>query len=840
MAETIDVGRVRAIYEANVKGFITELEKAAKASDQFKKRAVKDAGDASNALSRMGTSSSQASTAFGLLKAAIVGIGVQRLSADLIALGDRMGKLSANMRASTGSSVTANRTMSEMADLADRLGENVLPLQEAFSRLSLAAKGTALEGQGIKDVFIGIAEAGTVMNISTEEMTNVVEALRIAMQRGEIDSRVFVRTIGSTFPQAANLLSKELGITQEALLEMIKTGQLSATEMLPALGRAFRKEFSEQVPQAAKDADGALSRLNNSLIRIKQEIIQGGFLQGMAEGLDAFAIALSSPAVQEGLRNLGSMLGNLVSLAGRNADTLLALTAAFGGAWAGAKALSIVPLPPQLKAIVIGLGAGAAGLYAYTTATETTRTEVEKLAKEIETLEQNLKEFEKSGSAHGKAMADRVREDLAARRSQARAALGIDDSDRAKRGGADMRVPTIGAASGGIPMPDNIKSIVDGLKTQIAALRSTSEQAAVLAALQQANITSGSRWSGTISQLATEFHYLKAGIEATTMEATRLQKEVEGSDAHVMRMRENRKMQTELNKSASSLGDIDREIARQKELNAAYSGARLEIMAQLRFLEMRNKLIDEGIHLGDKELEQLRDKADKLVELSEAQQEAERRSNLHRDSVHNLKKAFQDAADFGATSLTNALVDLSDQTKQTGDTLREFFMSLQRMIASTIIQKTVSEPISNFIGDFAGDLLGGIDFGSLFGGGGGSVFSGGHAGRFAGEFATGGRIGAGEWGIAGEKGPEAVVGPAFVMPNAGGFAARMGEGGRSSGGGTTVAVTNNFQVGVQGTVRAELEKMLPSIEKRTTTSVFRAINRGGSEAIAVGRRQKTL
>jgi hypothetical protein len=58
-------------------------------------------------------------------------------------------------------------------------------------------------------------------------------------------------------------------------------------------------------------------------------------------------------------------------------------------------------------------------------------------------------------------------------------------------------------------------------------------------------------------------------------------------------------------------------------------------------------------------------------------------------------------------------------------------------------------------------------FGSLFGGLGGGLHMGGIGGAFGGFFADGGTLGAGKWGIAGERGPEIIRGPATVQPMSG-------------------------------------------------------------------------
>jgi lambda family phage tail tape measure protein len=70
-------------------------------------------------------------------------------------------------------------------------------------------------------------------------------------------------------------------------------------------------------------------------------------------------------------------------------------------------------------------------------------------------------------------------------------------------------------------------------------------------------------------------------------------------------------------------------------------------------------------------------------------------------------------------------------------------------------------PTSTGSSNIFGDLLGGIGSGIT------SVFSG-IGDLFGGFFANGGNLGAGKWGIAGERGPELITGPASVTPMTGG------------------------------------------------------------------------
>jgi hypothetical protein len=58
-------------------------------------------------------------------------------------------------------------------------------------------------------------------------------------------------------------------------------------------------------------------------------------------------------------------------------------------------------------------------------------------------------------------------------------------------------------------------------------------------------------------------------------------------------------------------------------------------------------------------------------------------------------------------------------------------------------------------------------FGGIGGGAAGGLHMGGIGGAFGGFFADGGTLGAGKWGIAGERGPEIIRGPATVQPTGG-------------------------------------------------------------------------
>lgn len=110
-------------------------------------------------------------------------------------------------------------------------------------------------------------------------------------------------------------------------------------------------------------------------------------------------------------------------------------------------------------------------------------------------------------------------------------------------------------------------------------------------------------------------------------------------------------------------------------------------------------------------------------------------------------------------------------------------------------------------------------FGSTFGGKGagpgvlGDLFK-----TFGGFFATGGMLGAGQWGIAGENGPEPVVGPARIVSNRDAF----------GGGGSGPQVTQHYHI--NGDVSPQTVALIRNMGASVKADILRSSRTGGAYA----------
>lgn len=197
----------------------------------------------------------------------------------------------------------------------------------------------------------------------------------------------------------------------------------------------------------------------------------------------------------------------------------------------------------------------------------------------------------------------------------------------------------------------------------------------------------------------------------------------------------------------------------------------------------------------------------------------------------NIKKMAEDLApvDDQMKELQQAFEGFG---RKSADAIAEFVVS-GKMDFRDLIQTMIKEMISMMVyqnllkGMFTGGG-GGFNFLSLLGLGGGI---GSHAtiagGATGGLRANGGPVSANRQYIVGERGPEL-----FMPGSSGSIVPNNRLGGGSDG--VTINQTINISTGVQQTVRAEIQQLLPQISNAAKNAVVDAKRRGGSFAMAFG------
>jgi uncharacterized protein YukE len=191
--------------------------------------------------------------------------------------------------------------------------------------------------------------------------------------------------------------------------------------------------------------------------------------------------------------------------------------------------------------------------------------------------------------------------------------------------------------------------------------------------------------------------------------------------------------------------------------------------------------------------------------------------NPAKDVAKTLGDTLSQAVTSISLQFTNNFVNALMDGKNALSTFKDFAKNIVSQIISIFLQMAVVNKILNavFSGVNGGKGLG-LDTIDIGGGSGGGIG--------AGVNASGGHYSKGQPMLVGERGPE------LIIPNTSGSVMNGMNTKNAMGGGDTIIVNQslNFSTGVVGTVRAEINKMMPTIAEVSKSAVLDASRRGGN------------
>jgi len=291
------------------------------------------------------------------LSLASVNVGASAVKG-LLDLQIRFDQLRGMLKYVTGDFQAADREMDYAAQVADRLKINVLVATEAYAKLAAAAKGTALEGAGVREVFEGMATASVAMGQTTEQLSGSFLAVTQIMSKQKVTAEELSGQLGERMVGVFQAAARAVGLSVQDFNKELAAGTLEANGFLLALARQFKAQFGGEVADSVDGARGALADFENAWIDLKLAFAQSGFIDSLVAAMRELSVTMRDPQFQGSLRNFGSVMGGLIQLVVRHHDKIVTAFAAITGARIGA---SIGALTRTPAGVAIGAGVGALG-----------------------------------------------------------------------------------------------------------------------------------------------------------------------------------------------------------------------------------------------------------------------------------------------------------------------------------------------------------------------------------------------------------------------------------------------------------------------------------------------
>lgn len=632
--------------------------------------AVLTLGPLSGVGARMSALASLSSRSTGSIVAfaagmAAAGVGAYSLASGAITASMSMQKIMAAMEIAAGSSSAAGGEFEFVSRTARKLGIDIQSTAQEYAKFAVAAKGTTLEGDNMRNVFTSVATASRALNLSTADTEGIFRALTQMMSKSTVQAEELRGQLGDRLVGAFQLAARATGVTTVELGKLMKQGELITSEFLPKFADELMQIFG---PSAEKMSGG----LAASLVNMKNAMFQFSVALDEATGISAkFQSAVDSITsfIDTVTQNMPMVITAFYGLAGG--------VAAFGIAWAVVKfgtivqgitamiagvralSLSIVALNLAMSANLVGafialatvVGATTMAWYGYNKAIREAVIRQVASYKSTQQFITQQKEYQTATKSQTASILEQARANLLAARAE------------------QIRIK---AQYDGITVMDQLRNAMD-----INGVRKSN--------LEQRWIQQEKIATATIEQIKELDQLLKT--------AANPKEDLAGSgkdlkDKHVQRaediLREVEERVQALNKGPNGMEDFEKWNERAQQLN-----------------KYKQALMSAGYSQ-----DVINAKVKEFNDLLNKQEEAQ-------EQYTQVTKKLTDAASGWFNQAADDLIGLRDGTVKVADFFNNMTNSIINDLMRLMLQARVVQPLTEVLGDFFNSVGGGF-FGNIF------------------------------------------------------------------------------------------------------------------------------
>ena len=322
-------------------------------------------GQAAGGIAKIREGAASASGPVGSLAGELKGLAAQAVGlyavkegiAGILDTSTNFDALGAKIRVAFGGDLdAANKAMDYSLQVAKNLKLPLLETAKGYADMAVSARGTALEGKGVNDIFTAFAQAARVTRTSTADLDGIFRALTQSISKGKVQAEELRGQLGDRLPGAIQIMAQALGVSTTKLDDMLQKGELTIDTLQRMAGEVSKRVAPELA--AALDSPAAkIQEFKNRWTELQLELAKSGFLDAIATAAENFGKALSDPNTIESVKQLGIGVADLVNWFGQLEDPVGKVQTALG-------IIISLQVASWITGILGGLTAMATGLYA--------------------------------------------------------------------------------------------------------------------------------------------------------------------------------------------------------------------------------------------------------------------------------------------------------------------------------------------------------------------------------------------------------------------------------------------------------------------------------------------
>jgi len=165
---------------------------------------------------------------------------------------------------------------------SDRLGFSLQESADAYAKLAAAAKGTSLEGEGVKELFSATMTAASALGMTVDQAAGSMKAFEQMLSKGNVQAEELRGQLGDRLVGAFGMAAKAMGRTTKELNKMLENGEVLAKDLLPAMAKIMNTEFGTAAERAAHNLQQELNRLSTAWFKLGVALAESGTIDLLA------------------------------------------------------------------------------------------------------------------------------------------------------------------------------------------------------------------------------------------------------------------------------------------------------------------------------------------------------------------------------------------------------------------------------------------------------------------------------------------------------------------------------------------------------------------------------
>lgn len=267
MAENGNRSNIRISLSGDDRGLSAALGRARAGVSAFS-RAATSAGSALGrsfgpALGGIASAARSATVAVtGLSAAMATGFAASSISASM-----QLNRLNVAF-----SSIFGDQAASEMdfvRKTANKLGLDLQAVASSYQMIAASARGTSMEGQKTRDLFVAVSEAASALHLSSDETQGALLALSQMISKGKVSTEELRQQLGERLPGAFQLAAKAMGMTAMEFDKALASGKVMSDDFLPKFTKALHEAWGGAAVQSAESFQSAVNRVSNSFFEFR-------------------------------------------------------------------------------------------------------------------------------------------------------------------------------------------------------------------------------------------------------------------------------------------------------------------------------------------------------------------------------------------------------------------------------------------------------------------------------------------------------------------------------------------------------------------------------------------